>query len=180
MSRPATAAGFSLIETLVAMTILAMVVAGTLGLFTLALHRAFGGKSLTAATALAQSTIERIDRPGAWELLDASPDSNIAEKSWTRKSTGGEIEESSAESSGARHLFRNQLREAFLATALPFGEGDGHASELRILVESIPEGAPFATASMLRVSVRVRWSDRGVRPRRIELETLQMPRREIP
>ena len=180
MRSKTSSSGFSLIETLIAMTILAMVVAGTLGLFTFALHRTFGGRNLTAATALARTAIEQIDRPAAWELLDASPDATMAEKAWTRMRVSGATEESASETSGARHSFRNGLRDAFLDAALPFGEGDAHASELRVRVESIPEGSPFAGASMLRISVRVRWTERGVRSRRVELETLQMPRREVP
>ncbi len=168
--------GFSLIEVLISMAILSMVVGGTLGLFTVALHRTHDARSLTRASALGRSVMERVSRPSAHLLFDASGSSPSIEKVWARKVLGGELEVTEAEGSGGSAAVRDELREMFLDADLPYGGGEEKRNELAVRIEALPIGTTFANASMLRVEVRVLWTERGVRSRELRLDTLQVRR----
>ncbi len=156
------------------MAILSMVVAGTLGLFTAALHRTHDGRTLTQASALARSVMERVSRPSAHLLFDAGASSTSIERVWTRKDLSGVLEESPPDGAGELAAFPNELRGMFLDAALPYGSGDARRNELLVRIEAVPAGTTFANALMLRIEVRVRWTERGLRSRQVQLETLQV------
>jgi prepilin-type N-terminal cleavage/methylation domain-containing protein len=170
------ASGFSLIEVLGAMALLSVIVLATSALSVGVMHRVYGGKTMTAASSLAQSILERVNHPQAYRSLDALSTASSAEKVFERKVNSGSltITEAETSSNGANWAERNTWRQLFLDAHLPYGEGDAQASQLVVRVEPVPSTATFGTATMLKIQVGVRWSERGVRPREVFLETLNL------
>lgn len=167
--------GFSLAEVLGAMAILSVVVLSTSALAIGVMHRVYGGKMMTNATGLAQNVLERVNRPEAYKSLDVPASSSSAEKLFERKVVAGVLTITSPETAanGMNWAVRNEWRQLFLDANLPYGEGS-HASDLTVRVEAVPNTTTFDTARMLKIQVRLRWSERGVRPREVFLETLNV------
>ncbi|HVT44780.1 MAG TPA: prepilin-type N-terminal cleavage/methylation domain-containing protein [Thermoanaerobaculia bacterium] len=167
--------GFSLVEVLISMAILSAILTAVLGMFTLGLHRAYGGKKMTEATVLAEHALERLNQPAAQELLAAASSDSSATKAWQRKTDAdGTSIVTAAEVSGSNFAFRNELRDLFMELDLPFGRGESKRSEMVATMTAVPSGSTFANAEMLRIQVVVRWAERGQRSRQVVVETLNL------
>lgn len=139
--------GFSLIEVLIAIGLLASVLLSVASLFVLSSRTLKAGRSLTEATVLAQSMSEWLGAQsfeGTYLGLGAS----AVDSTWTADS---------ADPGGPLSRWRSAL------------EQDLDQGEATVQLEALGSGAPtFGTAAGLRVIVTVAWSDLG-RPRRVTL-----------
>jgi prepilin-type N-terminal cleavage/methylation domain-containing protein len=121
------ARGFTLLEVIVAMSLLGVILLALFALMAAGVRRAYSGKKMTRATAIAQAALE--DGGG----LKRDPDATSATR-----------EES-----------------------LP------DDSLLTVTANALPAGRTFRNASLVRLAVEVSWIERGNRPRRVRLQTLE-------
>lgn len=167
---PGSERGFSLAEVLVAVAMLSVILLALFGLVSAGVRRAYGGKKMTQATALAQAILERASVYAPHELLGAAGTATTASKSWSR--TGPSSVTPAAESGTADNIVERNAWRTMLAQAdLPATASK--PATLTVTATPVPTGA-FETASMVRVVVDLQWSEYGTRTRQVRLQTLNL------
>jgi type II secretory pathway pseudopilin PulG len=145
--------GFSLVEVVIALGLLAGVLIAISGLFVLANRQLDGGRNQSIALATARDILEEIDSWGFHQVY----------------STFGLDGASSAYTVDSRTNAYAARWQAELESRL----AEAHAE---IVIESAADsgsGPALHQARAIRVRVTVRWSD-GLRPRQVSLATLRI------
>lgn len=147
------AAGFSLVEVVVALGLLACVLLSIAGLLVLGTRQVRSGRHSSEALAVARDVIEKIEGFGFrqiyWQFgCDAASASCLVESGQNPQAV----------------TWHEQLKRT-----LPAG------SEAEILLEGLDEGGSSTrldSADGIRVTVTVSWTE-GLRPRRVRLVTMR-------
>lgn len=169
-NRSSRSAGFSLIEVLVAVALLAVILLALMGLISAGVQRAYSGKKMTEATVIAQAAMERANVYAAYTLLGAAKTDSTAEGKWTRKtgSTTPAALSGTTDEINEKNAWRDLLEKADLPAS------DSHPAELSVKMDARPDGRTFDTASMIRVVVEISWTEWGTRKRQVRLQTLNL------
>ncbi|MDX1389697.1 MAG: prepilin-type N-terminal cleavage/methylation domain-containing protein [Acidobacteriota bacterium] len=142
--------GFSLVEVVVALGILAGLLISIAGLFVLGTRQVDSGRHATEALAVATGIVEETEGWGfrqLYELFEIPP-------SWNR----------------AELDTRSDPRASSWQPAIGASLHEGYA---RIVIEAVGSGLPtFADARAIRVTVVVHWRE-GSRPRSVRLATVR-------
>lgn len=170
-----SARGFSLIEVLVAVALLAVILLALFSLVSMGVQRAYSGKKMTQATILAQAAMERANVYEAHKLLGAADTATTATQTWTRTKTSTTPAAVTGTSTEAlvRDAWRKLLDEADLPVA-----GDKPATLTVTITPVGAAGVTFATATMERIEVLLVWHEWGTRRRQVRLQALNL--RTIP
>ena len=164
--------GFSLAEVLVAVALLSVILLALFGLVTAGVHRTYGGRKMTEGAVLAEAVMERVNVPQPQALFGAAGTDTTAGETWDK--TGPTAVAPSAVG-GTPTPERDLIRQLLVNAPLPANAT--HPAELDVRIEPLPTGGglTFANASMLRITVVVRWRERGVRQRTVHLEAVNLP-----
>ena len=175
-----SARGFSLAEVLIAVALLAVIILAVFGLVTAGVRRAYGGKKMTQASAVAESALERVNVQKPQDLFGATGTETTAlTRTWTKNvPNNADSGVSPAAEGGATPTAIQQTRNAIRAllrdSDLPASAG----REATLVVTMTPvtyNATPsFDTATMVRVEVDLTWWEFGTRPRQVHLQTMQL------
>lgn len=177
--------GFSLIEVLVAVALLAVILLALFSLVSMGVQRAYSGKKMTEATILAQAAMERANVYEAYKLLGAASTASTASQTWTR--TASSTTPAAVTGTTTEAIERDAWR-TLLATANLQAYNDRPAT-LTVTMTAVPDVADptatppvvartFANASMIRVQVDLTWHEWGTRRRQVRLQAMNL--RETP
>ena len=175
-------AGFSMIEVLVAVALLAVILLALFSLVSMGVQRAYSGKKMTQATVLAQAAMERANVYEAHTLLGAADTATAASQTWTRvgkadaDTTPGTFSatsttEAAVNEANERNAWRKILKEADLPAEPAF------PATLQVSMTPVPSGT-FANCAMERIVVELTWYEWGTRKRVVRLQSLNL--RETP
>lgn len=163
-------AGFSMIEVLVAVALLAVILLALMGLISAGIHRAYSGKKMTEATILAQAAMERANVYAAHTLLGAASTATSVTQTWTRNGSGttpGEVTGTSAEAV-ERTAWSNLLANADLPAT------NSNPAKLTVTMTAMPTGKDFSNATMVQIVVDCTWVEWGTRQRQVRLQALNL------
>lgn len=166
-ARKKSESGFSLIEVLIALALMAVIILAVMGLVTAGMHRAYGGKKMTEAAVLAQAVLERVNQPAAQNLINST---NTSDRSVTWSNNGTVTPAAEGTTAGAE---RDRWRSLFANAPLP--TNPANPTTMTVRVEAVPAGSTWLTAAMIRITVDVMWRERGTRARHVRLQTLNRP-----
>ena len=168
--RRSSASGFSLIEVLVAVALLAVILLALMGLISTGVQRAYSGKKMTAATVIAQAAMERANVYAAHRLLGAADTATTASQTWTR--IGATTTPAAVTGTSTEAIERTAWHELLAGADLP--TDNAFPATLTVSMTPMPAGETFETATMVRVVVDVNWTEWGRRPRQVRLQTLNL------
>jgi prepilin-type N-terminal cleavage/methylation domain-containing protein len=168
--RRRSSAGFSMIEVLVAVALLAIILLALMGLISAGIHRAYSGKKMTEATILAQAAMERANVYAAYTLLGAAKTDTGATQTWTRNATTTTPDVVSGTSAEAieRTAWHDLLANADLPAT------NAKPATLTVTMTPVPAGATFDTATMVQIVVDCTWVEWGTRQRQVRLQALNL------
>jgi prepilin-type N-terminal cleavage/methylation domain-containing protein len=176
--RPSSARGFSLAEVLIAVALLAVIILAVFGLVSAGVRRAYGGKKMTQASAVAQSALERMNVQKPQDLLGAAGTDASATITWT-KTAGDNLDShvTAAAEGGATptpvQATRNAVRTLLVNSDLPATAA--RPATLTITMTPVPASvATFDGCTMVRIEVDLLWWEFGTRQRRVHLETMNL------
>jgi Tfp pilus assembly protein PilV len=168
--------GFSLAEVVVATAMLGVILLALFALLTSGVQRAYGGKKTTQATMIAQAVMEEANVYEPHLLFPvAATSTDPAVLEWERTTDATEPAQESGATSAItqRNAWRNLLATADLPAS------DEFPARLTVTATPLPEGASparsFSTASLVRMEVRLTWTEWGTRPREVRLQSINLP-----
>jgi prepilin-type N-terminal cleavage/methylation domain-containing protein len=178
-------AGFSMIEVLVAVALLAVILLALFSLVSLGVQRAYSGKKMTQATIIAQAAMERANAYEAHALLGADSTMETVSQEWIRTGTAdadttpADVTASTTNvedvnEAAERNAWRKLLKEADLPAE------PAHPATLKVSMTAVPDVAPagprtFDNATMERIQVELTWYEWGTRKRQVRLQSLNLP-----
>jgi prepilin-type N-terminal cleavage/methylation domain-containing protein len=164
------ARGFSLIEVLVAVALLAVILLALFSLVSMGVQRAYSGKKMTQATIIAQAAMERANVYEAHTLLGAAATATTATQTWTRTKTA--TNPPAVSGTSAEALVRDAWRKLLADADLPVY--NDLPATLTVTMTPMPAGTTFATATMERIEVLLVWYEWGTRKRQVRLQALNL------
>jgi len=175
--------GFSLAEVLIAVALMGVIILAVFGLVSAGVRRAYGGKKMTQAAAVAQSALDRVNAQKAYTLFGAADTATTAGQTWTKVSalTGtaadGDVNPA-AEGGGtpnAEQAARNAIRALLRDTDLPANATNQASLAVTVTpVRRDTTGLNFGNATVLRIDVEVTWVEFGTRTRTVHLQTMNL------
>jgi len=168
-----------LAEVLIAVALLAVIILAVFGLVSAGVRRAYGGKKMTQAAAVAQSALERmnVQKPNA--LLGVADTATTATKTWTKTvPTNADSGVTDAAEGGgtptAEQITRNAVRAMLRDSDLPANAA--RPATLTVTMTPVPvvAGQTFASATMVRITVDLTWWEFGTRQRVVHLQTMNL------
>lgn len=165
--------GFSLIEVLVAVALLAVILLALFSLISMGVQRAYSGKKMTQATIIAQAAMERANTYEAHTLLGGAAGAGSVSQTWTRvgnndaDTTPVDVVGTSTEAN-ERNAWRKLLKDADLPATTD------HPATLTVSMTAVPTGRTFANATMERIVVDLTWYEWGTRKRQVRLQSLNL------
>ena len=165
--------GFSLIEVLVAVALLAVILLALFSLVSIGVQRAYSGKKMTQASIVAQAAMERANVYEAHTLLGATATASEVTQTWTKTGTA-DADTTPADVTGtnAEAIERNAWRKILKDADLP-AETDKPAT-LKVTVTAMPAASTFGNAAMERIVVDLTWYEWGTRERKVRLQSLNL------
>jgi prepilin-type N-terminal cleavage/methylation domain-containing protein len=168
-SRKQSSRGLSLIEVLVAVSLLSVIILALFGLVTAGVRQAHAGRKMTEAATVAQSALERVNVVQPQDILGAAATDSTVSRTWT-KTDAGTVTESGGTTGTAS--VRTALSNLLLASDLPIAAGKPNT--LVVTMDAVPSTTNFTTASMVRIIVDLSWWQAGTRFRQIRLQSLNL------
>jgi len=171
--------GFSLAEVLIAVALMAVIILAVFGLVTAGVRRAYGGKKMTQAAAVAQSALDRVNQQKPQDLFGAVDADTSAVRTWTKTQPGNADAGVSpaAEGGGSPttvQATRNAIRTLLVNSDLPGSAG--RPATLTVTMTPVKNGATptFANCTVVRIDVDLTWWEFGTRSRQVHLSTMQL------
>lgn len=177
--------GFSMIEVLVAVALLAVILLALFSLVSMGVQRAYSGKKMTQASMIAQAAMERANVYEAHTLLGAASTATSISQTWTRTSTATTpaavtLSTPPTTEQIERNNWRSLLESADLQAY------DDRPATLTVTMTAVPVadaiaippvvGRTFANAAMVRIQVDLVWFEWGTRRRQVRLQSLNLRR----
>lgn len=179
-SQARSSRGFSLAEVLIAVALLAVIILAVFGLVTAGVRRAYGGKKMTQASAVAQSALERVNVQKPQDLFGAAGTETTAiTKTWTKNApnnvdTGVSPAAEGGATPTAIQATRNSIRALLRDSDLPASVGREATLTVTLTPVSYNATPDFDHATMIRIEVDLQWWEFGTRPRQVHLQTMQL------
>jgi prepilin-type N-terminal cleavage/methylation domain-containing protein len=171
-SRNHSSRGLSLIEVLVAVSLLSVIILALFGLVTAGVRQAHAGRKMTEAATVAQSALERVNVVAPQDILGAASTASTVSRTWT-KTDDATVTESGGTTGTAS--VRTALSDLLLSAQLPLAAGKPATLVVTMdAVPTTPTATTFANCSMVRIIVDLSWWQAGTRLRQIRLQALNL------
>ena len=171
--------GFSLIEVLVAVALLAVILLALFSLVSIGVQRAYSGKKMTQASIVAQAAMERANVYEAHTLLGGTTAGSEVTQTWTKTGTAdADVTPAAVNGTSAEAIERDAWRKILKDADLP--AEPGKPATLKVTVTATPTAPPattaatFGNAALERVVVELKWYEWGTRERTVRLQSLNL------
>ena len=169
--------GFSLAEVLIAVALMAVIILAVFGLVTAGVRRAYGGKKMTEASAVAQSALDRVNQQKPQDLFGALDTDTTAVRTWTKTSPANPdtTVTPAAEGGTGVQATRDAIRTLLVNSDLPGSAG--RATTLTVTMTPVKYNTAnptFASCTMVRIDVDLTWWEFGTRARQVHLTSTQL------
>ena len=166
--------GFSLAEVLIAVALMAVIILAVFGLVTAGVRRAYGGKKMTEASAVAQSALDRVNQQKPQDLFGALDTDTSAVRTWTKTSPANPdtTVTPAAEGGTGVQATRDAIRTLLVNSDLP--GSTGRPTTLTVTMTPVPSSTTFSSCTVVRIDVDLTWWEFGTRARQVHLSSMQL------